>query len=158
MNLDLNKQDISILEILQKDASKTSTEIAELLNMSQSPCWRKINRIEQAGYIQKRVAVLDREKLSMELVAFTTIHLTAKGRQNLGKFEDELTAFDEVVECYTMAGTWDYMLKIIAKDVRHYETFVRQQLLKLSVIGEIHSHIAVTEIKNSPELPLRTQL
>ena len=158
MNPDVNKQDLRILEILQQDASKSSTEIAELLNMSQSPCWRRINRIEQAGYIRKRVAVLDREKLGMELVAFTTINLTGKGRQNLQGFEEQVAAFDEVVECYTMAGTWDYMLKIIAKDIRHYEDFVRQRLLKLPEIDEIHSHIAVTEIKNSSELPLHTQL
>ena len=66
--------------------------------------------------------------------------------------------FDEVVECYTMTGTWDYMLKIIVKDIRHYETFVRDRLLALPMIGEIHSHIAVTEIKNTTALPLTTQL
>ena len=82
----------------------------------------------------------------------------AKGRQNLDKFEDDVTTFDEVVECYTMTGTWDYMLKILVRDIRHYETFVRDRLLLLPMIGEIHSHIAVTEIKNSTELPLNSQL
>lgn len=158
MATELSKQDITILNILQKDASKTSTEIAETLNMSQSPCWRRINRIEQAGLIQKKVALLNREKLGMELVVFTTVNLTTVGRQYLEDFESAVRTFPEVIECYTMTGVWDYMLKIVAKDIRHYEVFVREHLLSLPMVGETHSHIAVTEIKNTTELPLDTQL
>lgn len=158
MPADLNKQDITILNILQKDASKTSTEIADVLNMSQSPCWRRINRIEQEGIIQKRVAILDREKLGMDLVVFTTVNLTTVGRQYLEDFESAVRVLPEVVECYTMTGIWDYMLKIVARDIRHYEVFVRERLLSLPMVGETHSHIAVTEIKNTTELPLDTQL
>ncbi|MFT5032698.1 MAG: Lrp/AsnC family transcriptional regulator [Bermanella sp.] len=158
MTTDLNKQDITILNILQKDASKTSTEIADTLNMSQSPCWRRINRIEQDGFIRKRVAILDREKLGMELVVFTTVNLSILGRQYLEDFEQAVAVLPEVVECYTMTGIWDYMLKIVTKDIRHYEVFVRERLLTLPMVGETHSHIAVTEIKNTTELPLDTQL
>ncbi|WP_372749496.1 Lrp/AsnC family transcriptional regulator [Litorivivens sp.] len=158
MATELSKQDITILNILQKDASKTSTEIAETLNMSQSPCWRRINRIEQDGLIRKKVALLDREKLGMELVVFTTVNLTTVGRQYLEDFEDAVRTLPEVIECYTMTGVWDYMLKVVAKDIRHYETFVRERLLSLPMVGETHSHIAVTEIKNTTELPLDTQL
>lgn len=158
MSNDLSRQDIQILGLLQHDASKTSTEIAELVGMSQSPCWRRINRVEQEGIIRKKVALLDRHKLGMDLVAFTTINLTTAGRQNLLEFEAAVSNFDEVAECYTMTGVWDYMLKIIVKDIRGYEKFVRDRLLLLPMIGEIHSHIAVTEIKNSTELPLHTQL
>ncbi len=158
MATDLNKQDITILNILQKDASKTSTEIADTLNMSQSPCWRRINRIEQDGFIRKRVAILDREKLGMELVVFTTVNLTIVGRQSLEDFEKAVRVLPEVVECYTMTGIWDYMLKVVARDIRHYEVFVREHLLTLPMVGETHSHIAVTEIKNTTELPLDTQL
>ncbi len=158
MATELSKQDITILNILQKDASKTSTEIAETLNMSQSPCWRRINRIEQAGLVRKKVALLDREKLGMELVVFTTVNLTTVGRQYLEDFEDAVRTLPEVIECYTMTGVWDYMLKVVAKDIRHYEVFVRERLLTLPMVGETHSHIAVTEIKNTTELPLDTQL
>lgn len=154
----LSRQDINILSILQHDASKTSTEIAEIVGMSQSPCWRRIHRVETEGIVQRRVAILDRQKLGMDVVAFTTINLTTAGRQNLLEFEASVRNFDEVVECYTMTGTWDYMLKIIVRDIRSYENFVRDRLLLLPMIGEIHSHIAVTEIKNSTALPLHTQL
>ena len=158
MSSDLNRQDITILGILQRDASKTSSDIAEMINISQSPCWRRINRIEQAGYIQRKVAILDREKLGMDLVCFTTVNLTAVGRRQLEEFEQRVSAFPEIVECYTMTGVWDYMLKIVTRDIRHYESFVREQLLSLPMVGETHSHIAVTEIKNTTELPLDTQL
>jgi Lrp/AsnC family transcriptional regulator len=155
---ELDQQDIKILEILQRNADRSSAEIAEKLNMSQSPCWRRINRLEQAGYIDRKVALLNREALGMDLVAFTTINLSAAGRKNMERFERGVLLLDEVIECYTMTGAWDYMLKVVVRDIRHYEQFVRKRLLELPMIGEVHSHMAVTEIKNTTELPLTRQL
>jgi Lrp/AsnC family transcriptional regulator len=94
----------------------------------------------------------------MEVVVFATVSLTANGRQNLEAFESEIVRHPEVMECYTMAGIWDYMLKIVARDIAHYEDFVRNTLTTNESIRELHSHMAVTEIKNSTELPLETQL
>lgn len=156
--IELSKEDIRILEILQADANRSSTEIAESLSMSQSPCWRRMNRLEINGVIEKKVAIVNRETLGIDLVAFTTINLSEIGRKNMEKFEAGIMEFDEVVECYTMTGAWDYMLKIVVRDIRHFEAFVRNQLLELSMIGEVHSHLAVTEIKNTTELPLRSQM
>ncbi|MCH2191211.1 MAG: Lrp/AsnC family transcriptional regulator [Gammaproteobacteria bacterium] len=157
--LELDQQDIKILELLQEDASRSSGEIAEKLNISQSPCWRRINRLHEAGLIKKTVSLLNREAIGMDLVAFTTINLSQAGRNNMERFEEAVAKLDEVVECYTMTGAWDYMLKVVVKDIRHYEIFVRNQLLvEVPNIGEIHSHMAVTEIKNVTQLPLRNQL
>lgn len=158
MSLDLQKTDIEILSLLQSDASISTTAIAEKLNLSQSPCWRRINRIEQEGYIRKRVALLDRKALGMDVVVFATVSLTANGRQKLEEFEREIVLYPEVMECYTMAGIWDYMLKIVTRDISHYEDFVRNTLTTSPSIRELHSHMAVTEIKNSTELPLDSQL
>jgi len=157
MNNELGTQEVKILKLLQQDASLTTQEISEKLNMSQSPCWRKINKMEQDALIEKRVAILNREKLGMDVVVFSTINLSTQGREYLEDFEAEVKLLPEVLECYTMAGSWDYMLKIVAKNIRHYEIFVREKLTTLPHIGEVHSHIAVTEIKNSTELPLSTQ-
>ncbi len=156
--MDLQNTDVDILQMLQRDASLSTSAIAERLNLSQSPCWRRINRIEQAGLIKKRVALLDRRALGMDVVVFATVSLTANGRQNLEAFEREIVRFPEVMECYTMAGIWDYMIKIVARDIAHYEDFVRNTLTTNESIRELHSHMAVTEIKNSTELPLDTQL
>ena len=137
---------------LQQDSTVSTAALADRLNSSQSPVWRRINRLEEKGVVQRRVALLDRNALGMEIVVFATVNLTQTGRQNLLTFERE------VVECYTMAGIWDYVLKIICKDVRHYEDFVRNTLLSGDLVREMHSHIAVTEIKNTTELPIATQL
>jgi len=156
--IELSEQDIKILRLLQSNADRSSAEVAEELNMSQSPCWRRINHLMQQEVIQKKVALVNREKLGMDLVAFSTINLRETRRKNLEEFEASVMQFEEVVECYTMTGAWDYMLKIIVRDIRQYEKFVRSKLLELPMIGEIHSHLAVTEIKNTTELPLNTQL
>lgn len=153
-----DNKDIEILKLLQSDARMTTAEIAERVNLSQSPCWRRINRYEQEGVIKGKVNLLDREKLGMEMVVFTSINLSITNRDALEAFEAEITKFPEVVECYTMTGMFDYMLKIIARDIRHYEQFVRNHLAQLPNIREMHSHVSVTKIKDTTELPLETQL
>ena len=154
----LAKQDVEILKLLQRDATTSTAAIAEQINLSQSPCWRRINRLEEDGLIKRRVALLDRAAQGMEVVVFATINLTSTGRQNLLEFERDIVGHPEVIECYTMTGIWDYMLKIVTRDIRHYESFVRNTLTASPSIRELHSHMAVTEIKNTTELPLDTQL
>jgi Lrp/AsnC family transcriptional regulator len=158
MPIELNPKDVAILRLLQQDAGLTSTAIAERLNLSQSPCWRRINHIEQQGIIIRRVALLDRDKLGMDVVVFATVNLTTRGSEQFRKFENDIAQLPEVLECYTMAGAWDYMLKIVTRDMQHYESLLREQLLTMPLIRDLHSHIAVTEIKNTTELPLDTQL
>ena len=158
MTESLSRQDIDILKLLQEDATLSTAAIAEKINLSQSPCWRRINRLEQEGLIKRRVALLDRDALGMDVVVFATINLTSTGRQNLLEFERDIVEHAEVTECYTMTGIWDYMLKIVTRDIRHYEAFVRNTLTTSPSIRELHSHMAVTEIKNTTELPLSTQL
>ena len=154
----LGKQDVQILKLLQRDATLSTASIAKQINVSQSPCWRRINRLEEDGLIKGRVALLDREALGMEVVVFATVNLTSTGRQNLLEFEQDIVRHPEVVECYTMTGIWDYMLKIVTRDIRHYEVFVRNTLSASPSVRELHSHMAVTEIKNVTELPLDSQL
>ena len=153
----LSKIDVQILTLIQQDASLTTQQIADQINISQSPCWRRISRLQEKGLITRRVSLLAREKLGIDVVVFATINLSVQGRNSLEEFEEEVSVLPEVLECYTMAGTWDYMLKIVTRDIRHYEIFVREKLTKLKHIGEVHSHIAVTEIKNTTELPLSSQ-
>ena len=155
---DLSDSDIKILDLLQSDAALSTGEVAERVGLSQSPCWRRISRLEQEGYLKGRVAVLDSRRLGMEVVVFVTISLSAHGRENLEEFEQAVHKFPEVLECYTVTGSMDYLLKIITKDIQHYERFIRHNLMTLPMVREMHSTIAVTEIKNTTRLPLRTQL
>jgi len=158
MSIDLDRTDQRILALLQEDADISTAALADKLHMSQSPCWRRINRLMEAGLIKRRVALLDREALGMDVVVFATVNLTQTGRQNLLAFERDIEGHPEVVECYTMTGIWDYVLKIVTRDIKHYEDFVRNTLTASEMIRELHSHIAVTEIKNTTELPLSTQM
>ena len=158
MTLELDRVDQRILEILQQDSDISTATLAERLHMSQSPCWRRVNRLQEAGVIQRKVALIDRQALGMEVVVFATINLTQTGRQNLLAFERDVERYPEVVECYTMTGIWDYVLKIVTRDIRHYEDFVRNTLTASDRIRELHSHIAVTEIKNTTALPIATQM
>ena len=157
MTVKLDSTDMAILDLLQRDAALSTAAIADKVNLSQSPCWRRISRLEEHGLIRERVALLDRQKLGMDVVVFATVNLTATGRQNLLRFEADIVRYPEVIECYTMTGIWDYVLKIVTRDVRHYERFVRETLSASPDVRELHSHMAVTEIKNSTALPLHTQ-
>ena len=108
---EFNRTDIQILDAIQQDGSLSTQQIADTVNMSQSPCWRRINKLEEKGLIEKKVVLLNREKLGMDIVVFATVNLTMQGRDNLEEFEKRVEILPEVMECYTMAGIWDYMLK-----------------------------------------------
>jgi Lrp/AsnC family transcriptional regulator len=158
MTLELDRLDRKILALLQSDASLTVAQTAKKIGLSTSPCWRRIARLETAGVIRRRVAVLDHEKLGMEVVAFVNVRLSQHGRENMEHFERTIRTFPEVLECFTVTGDTDYLLKIVARDIRHFEAFLRDHLMTMPMIRETHSTIAVTEIKDTTELPLETQL
>ena len=156
--MELSSTDIKILGLLQQDASLTAAEIAEQVNLSTSPCWRRISRLEKEGVIEKKVALLDAEKLGMGLVVFSRISLAKNDESSLHDFEERVRRFPEVVECYTVTGSADYFLKIITRDIKHYDHFLRRQLVQVPMVRDVNSNVAVTQIKYTTELPLETQL
>ena len=156
--MNLTPTDIKILELLQHDASLTAAEIAEQVNLSVSPCWRRINRLEKEGFIDRKVALLNIEKLGMGLVVFARIRLSKNDEASLQNFEEQVRSYAEVVECYTVTVSADYFLKIITRDIKHYDRFLRRHLIQIPVVRDINSNVAVTQIKYSTELPLATQL
>jgi Lrp/AsnC family transcriptional regulator len=156
--MNLSPTDIKILSLLQQDASLMAAEIAQQVNLSTSPCWRRINRLEKEGLIEKKVALLNLEKLGMGLVVFARIRLSKNDEDSLQVFEDKVRSFEEVVECYTVTGSADYFLKIITRDIKHYDRFLRRHLIQIPAVRDINSNVAVTKIKYSTELPLNSQL
>ncbi|AWB68751.1 AsnC family transcriptional regulator [Saccharobesus litoralis] len=152
---DLDKTDRKILALLQQDGNLTAAEIADQIGLSQSPCWRRINRLQQQGYIANRVVLLDRHKVGLGVVAFVTIKLSSHGRNSLEEFELAIVGFPEVVECWTVSGAMDYILRVVTQDMDSYEFFLRHKLLKLAHIHEAQSHISMTEVKNTTQLPLQ---
>lgn len=154
MTISLDNTDRQILKWLQQDANLSASELAEKVNLSQSPCWRRINRLQEEGYIKHRVALLDRQKLGLSLVVFVNIKLSAHGWNMLNEFEEAIVSFPEVLECWTISGGMDYTLRVVSRDISSYEQFLRSRLLQLPHIQEAQSNIAMTEVKNSTQLPL----
>jgi Lrp/AsnC family transcriptional regulator len=156
--MELSAIDIKILGLLQQDASLTAAEISEQVNLSVSPCWRRINRLEREGIIEKKVALLNAEKLGMGLVVFARISLSQNDESSLQNFEESVRRFPEVVECYTVTGEADYFLKIITRDIKHYDKFLRRHLIQVPQVRDVNSNVAVTQVKYTTGLPLETQL
>ncbi|MBX2858421.1 MAG: Lrp/AsnC family transcriptional regulator [Cellvibrionaceae bacterium] len=154
MTLKLDKTDHKILELIQADASLSASEIAEHINLSQPPCWRRIKRLESEGIVERRVGLLNRKRLGLNVVVYTEVKLTANGRQAVGKFEEKIRSFAEVTECYVMLGRVDFLLRIVTRDVESYEVFFRDHLSQLPGVQDINSSVALSEVKYTTELPL----
>jgi Lrp/AsnC family transcriptional regulator len=150
----IDRLDKKILMLLQTDANLGTAEIAEKIGLSQAPCWRRIRRLEDIGVIKKRVAILDRMKIGLPVMIFAHIKLSAHGSSTLPEFDAAIRAFPEVVECFTLMGQTDYLLKIIVPNIGAYERFFREKLSQLPAVRETNSAIALSEIKNTTALPM----
>lgn len=154
MHEPLSAIDRRILRMLQRNADLSAAEIAKKVELSQSPCWRRINRLQEDGFIERKVALLSHKRLGFDITVFVSIKLSAHGRSNLDEFEQAIIGYPEVLECFTMAGSSDYLLKVVARDIASYERFLRDQLLQRPHVQEAHSGIAMSEVKRTTELPL----
>jgi Lrp/AsnC family transcriptional regulator len=152
----LDKTDRKILALLQKDNSLSAAQIAQEIDLSQSPCWRRINRLQEAGFIARSVAILDRKKLGLKVVVFVHVKLSMHGWNMLNEFEEAIVSFPEVLECWTISGGMDFTLRVVTHDIDSYENFLRKKLLQLPHVKEAQSHFTMTEVKNTTELPLDT--
>ena len=146
--------DIRLLDILQRDAVVPVGELADRVGLSQSTCWRRVDALERSGVIKGRVALLDAAALGLEVTVFANIKLSAHGRRSLSEFEEAIAVFPEVIECYTMSGEMDFLLRIVARDIAAYERFLRETLLQMPSVQEVHSHIALSQVKYTTALPL----
>ena len=153
--LKLDEIDRSILQVLQRDAGLSNAEVAARVGLSASPCWRRIQRLEQDGAIRGRVALLDPGALGLSVIVFAQVKLSAHGRRALPEFEEAICQFPEVLECYTVTGDTDFVLRILTRNIESYEQLLRGRLLQLPHVGEVHSTIALTQVKYTTELPLR---
>ncbi|WP_321390893.1 Lrp/AsnC family transcriptional regulator [Emcibacter sp.] len=151
----LNDIDRKILDTLQQDASLTNTELADKVGLSTAPCWRRVKRLEELGIIDRRVAILNPEKLGLHIVTFANVKLSHHKDNALEEFEKLIEVYPEVTECYTISGSMDYVLKIVTTDMNAYENFLRQKLLKMEMVNEVHSRFAVTKVKYTTALPLK---
>jgi Lrp/AsnC family transcriptional regulator len=154
MQEDLDEADLKILDVLQEDSSLSAAEMAQRVGLSQSPCWRRIQRLKEDGYIKREVAILDRKKLGLNAHVFARVKLSAHGHAQLAEFTRAVQSFPQVLECYVLMGEVDFLLRVVAEDVEAYERFFFEHLSQLPGVQEINSTVALSEIKSSTALPL----
>ena len=152
--IDLDKTDRRILGLLQTEAGINATEIGERIGLSQSACWRRIQRLRDEGVIKDQPAILDREKVGLSTMVFAHVKLTSHGRSNLTDFADAVRQYPEVLDCYVVLGNVDFLLRIVAEDIKDYERFMYEKLSQLPGVQEVNSSIALSEIKHTTVLPI----
>ncbi|HKE45397.1 MAG TPA: Lrp/AsnC family transcriptional regulator [Steroidobacteraceae bacterium] len=150
----MDSTDFKILDLLQTDAARSTNEIADLVGLSPSPCWRRISLLEQQGVIRRRVALLDRDKIGLGVTVVVQVRLTTHGRQSLAAFEEQVRELPEVTHCFTVMGAIDFVLIVVTTDIRAYERFMREGLSQLPGVQAIESNIVMSAIKETTALPL----
>ncbi|MBI2384363.1 MAG: Lrp/AsnC family transcriptional regulator [Gammaproteobacteria bacterium] len=150
----LDKLDVQILEALQQDAGESLNDLAERLGSSKSVVWRRVQRLLDAGVIRARVALLDPQKLGLNVLVIAQVKMSRHGKDTLPNFVEAIKRFPEVVECHTLMGSVDFLLKIRVKDVKDYERFFWNQLSKLDGVQEISSSISMTQVVDTTRIPI----
>ncbi len=149
----IDKVDRRILSILQEDSTIPVAEIGRRVGLSTTPCWRRIQKLEEDGVIRKRVAVLDPAKVNAKVTAFVAITTSQHTDDWLKKFADVIKEFPEVVEFYRMAGSVDYLLRVVVPDIEAYDGFYKRLIAKIE-ISDVSTTFAMEQIKYTTELPL----
>lgn len=150
----LDATDKRILALLQENAHFTNKEIAARLSITTTPVYERIKRMEEQGYIQRYTALVDGKKLGFTLVAYCNVQLKEHAQDYLRQFESEVHSLAEVIECYHIAGMFDYLLKVIVKDMAAYQNFIVNKLAALDNIGNVQSSFVMTQVKMAVGLPL----
>lgn len=150
---DLDQTDIAILRLLQQDAEMTNKEIAYQLHKSVATVHDRIKRLKEAGYIRRVVAILDRKKINKGLIAFSQVLLNDHAAGTLTAFETEVVKFPEVMECFQMTGTFDFILRVATTDMEAYHLFYRK-LATLPNITTVQSFFVLSETKSDTAYPL----
>ena len=149
----LDKTDRAILDLLQRDAAMPVADIAAKVNLSTTPCWRRIQRLEERGYIPRRVALLDPAKLNLGVTVFVAIKTSRHSEEWFKKFHRVVSAIPEVVEFYRMSGDVDYLLRVVVPDIQRYDR-VYKELIRGTDLFDVSSSFAMEQIKFTTVLPM----
>ena len=149
----MNDVDKKILSLLQTNADIPIAELSKKINLSPSPCWLRINKLYKQGYIKKKVAVIDRNKINLSTVAFVQIRTSQHNMTWAKKFVESVKEMDEVVEFYRLSGTTDYLLKVLVPSIDKFDEFYKKLTNKID-LSDVTTSFAMEEIKQTSNLPL----
>lgn len=150
----LDEVDRSILRYLQEDGRLSNARLAERLSLSETPCWRRMKRLEAEGYIEGYQANLNRRKLGYGVLAFVQLSVSIHTDEATARFEEVVRSCPEVIACHNITGQADFLLQVVAEDLDSYGAFIDRVFRKLPEIRAIHSSVSLREIKASNRLPL----
>ena len=153
MSLEMDKADRKILDLLQTDASLSLNDISERVGLSPTPCWKRIRKLEDAGVILRRVAIVDPAKVGAGVTVFVSLKTREHSREWLETFAETVSAFPEVVEFYRMSGDVDYMLRVLVADIAAYDAFYKKLVGAVPLV-EVTSRFAMEAIKQTTQVPL----
>jgi Lrp/AsnC family transcriptional regulator len=149
----IDSTDAKILGLLQKDATLTVAELGERIGLSTTPCWKRVKRLEDEGFIERRVALLNRAKIGVNVTVFVSIRTNQHDDAWLAEFARATASLPEIVELYRMSGDVDYLLKVVVPDIEGYDRFYKK-LIKAVKLTDVSSAFAMEQIKYSTEMPL----
>lgn len=154
-NIKLDATDKRILEVLQENARISNLELAEAVNLSPTPCARRVKQLEDAGIIQRHITILDQEKLGLTLTIFLAVTMEKHNSATFDAFETAIKDFPEVVSCSVVTGrSEDYILKVVAKDMKHYEEFLLKRLNNLAGVSNVHTSFELRSVIAAGALPV----
>ena len=153
-SVSLDHTDRKILDLLQTEPGINASAIGERIGLSQSACWRRVQRLRDEGIIKDQPVKLDREKVGLNTMVFAHVKLTSHGRSNLTEFADAVSQYPEVLDCYLLLGNVDFLLRIVTEDIKAYEQFFFEKLSQLPGIQEVNSSIVLSDIKHTTVLPI----
>ncbi|ENP8414172.1 Lrp/AsnC family transcriptional regulator [Vibrio alginolyticus] len=149
----MDKIDRQLINLVQKDATLTTAELADQVGLSASPCARRIKRLEQEGVISGYRAIVSRDTVGIAMTVFVEVSLNNHQASSIDEFEHAVVEMDEVISCHVVSGAYDYLLEVVSKDLAGYETFTRK-LQRLENVKDIHTHLAIRQVKGNGSLPI----
>ena len=149
----MDDADRKILDVLQTDASLSLNEISDRVGLSPTPCWKRIRKLEAAGVIQRRVAIVDPAKVGVGMTVFVSIKTSEHNRDWLDRFAERVSGFSEVVEFYRMSGDVDYLLRVLVPDMAAYDAFYKK-LISTVPLSDVTSRFAMEAIKYTTKVPM----
>jgi len=152
----LDAIDRKILAALQDNGRLSNVELAERVGLSPSPCLRRVRQLEDASIINRYVALLDQKAVGLPVSVFISIKLERQQEDDLDRFEAEVAKYPEVLECYLMTGTRDYLLRVATRDLGAYERFLKTKLTRVENVASIESSFALKQVKYTNSLPLES--
>ncbi len=152
--MDFDVIDRTLIMLLQEDAKLTTKQLAMRLHLSNTAVYERIKKLEKQGVISKYVAVIDKEKIERAFMVLCHIKLIQHSHEFLTQFENEVIELNEVLECYNVSGDYDYILKVVVKNMKAYRNFINNKLTRIQYIGSTHSTFIISELKNSTTLSI----